>query len=175
MVASLRALVNTPWVPYLALLLLSGVVLGCDRPTVAEVTDLLREHTNEDLTVLLHSPTCLAVSETRNEFRTASIAVLFQPHADITGCNAATNCTGYLHLSCSGGSWSLPSPSVPQSLELDVNAPVSMQEPRMDCGVCTYQGFLNPSFSDSYDDATHCYGKSRHCSLSELQTLIETT
>ena len=153
----------------LQLVLLSPLVQGqCAKPTEEVIEDLLLAHIMEDagetvdLELTQYTISCLSSGGIRDMYNMASIIVAFQSNVTIDTCPPSpTGCIGFFHIVCADNSptWILDEISPSTRLELSDEADINIEEPRTDCGACTYLGLFPPDFNDIYDAETHCYGK----------------
>lgn len=141
---------------------------SCTMPTRDTIHQLLTSHVvsvssggqTVNVTLTQHAISCAAPARILDTYMYVSVAISFQTNSTgVPSCSPSTDCIGFFHIVCNDqlSSWILDE-IVPESrLELDNSAPVDMEEPRTNCGVCSHNQFFTPDFDLLYDHSTHCY------------------
>ena len=142
---------------------LPALVQGrCSKPTEEVIENLLMSHVMEDIELTQYAISCLSSGGTRDTYSQASIIVNFLSNVTIDTCTPSpAGCTGFFHLVCADNAplWTLDEVLPNNRLQLSDEANIDIEEPRTDCGACSYLGLFPPDFNDQYDADTHCYGK----------------
>lgn len=154
----------------------TGSVPNCAVPTFSEVEQILEESlqaVSESLgrsdTVRVNltafNPTCLSVSHVRDQYRVATVLVLF----NFTGlpnyesCQPNQPCTGLFNMECltDTTTWTFNRLLVLRNLRtVTVSEDAFTASPRLDCGLCNDRAdAVDPS---AHDLDTNCIGESRH-------------